>query len=684
MDINDDSFLGWSDSGYPRPQLCRPSWLSLDGPWAFTPDPDDRGADLNWQRDPSVFTESITVPFPPGSDLSGIAPQDCDVVWYRRVLTAEELAAAGDAGDGQRTLLHFEAVDHVADVWVNGEHVAHHRGGYTPFSADVTRCLRPVTPTDAPAGSGQVEIVVRAEDHRTNIDQPRGKQDWRSRPHGIWYERSTGIWRDVWLETVPAHHITELTWSCDLEAATVTCDLATSGWAPGSRTRITLSQDGLPLASTTVELPAPRHRATVHLEALRNRMEWDGLVWAPGSPRLVDAVVELLPPQGRPDRVVSYLGLRSARAGTDYLHVNGAPVYVRAVLDQGYWPSSYFTAPDPQSLRADLELARDLGFNTVRVHQRTADRRFLTWADRLGIMVWGEFASPFAFSRPAVAETLAGWQEAVRRDLSHPCVVAWLPVNESWGVPGLATDPAQCAAVDALVCLTRALDPTRPVLANDGWEQLDTDIIGIHDYGTTAGELRVNYADDDAVARTLAGTGPQGRRLLVRGHERGERPVIITEFGGISLSSDDDEAWGYAVASGTRSYESALAGLFGALYDSPVLAGVCYTQLTDTAQETNGLCYADRTPKLPVERIRALVEPGERFASQIRPRVIREVSSGESRPAAQAGPTAQTASAAQAEPASPAGPAVQADPVSPAAQAGEASRTGRPAQGAES
>ncbi|HLS72244.1 MAG TPA: glycoside hydrolase family 2 TIM barrel-domain containing protein [Actinomycetaceae bacterium] len=609
--VTGDRFTAWSDAGYPRPQLCRPSWLVLDGPWQFAADPEEVGVAMGWHRTDHSFRDEIQVPFPPGSELSGISSEGAtDVVWYRRVVSAEELAGLGP---GEVLLLHFEAVDFRADVWVDGHHAASHTGGFTPFSVELERPAGPIT------------LVVRAEDRRADLSQPRGKQDWRETTHGIWYERSTGIWRDVWLEAVPRTAVRELVWTSDLDAALVRCELVFSSWLDrGAEVEVELSLAGEVLGRTTASVHGQSAEVTVHLPALANRMEWPELVWAPEHPTLLDATVELRA-RGEADTVVSYLGLRSVHTDERYLRLNDRPVYIRAVLDQGYWPQSFLTAPDHAALRTDLQLSKDLGFNTVRIHQRVPDRRFLTWADRIGIMVWAEFPAAFEFSRRAVERTVSEWMSAVRRDLSHPSIVVWVPFNESWGVPAVAGDLRQQALVDGVVALTRSLDPTRPVIANDGWEQLDTDLVTLHDYAATGQELEVAYRDDLAVGETVHGNGPQGRRTILRDRWAADKPVIVSEFGGISLRAKEDAAWGYSVATDPEDLGRRLRELFEALRASTTLSGYCYTQLTDTGQETNGLCFADRTPKLPVDQLRDIVMgDGAEFAGQRRPRTIRE------------------------------------------------------------
>jgi len=277
------------------------------------------------------------------------------------------------------------------------------------------------------------------------------------------------------------------------------------------------------------------------------------------------------------------------------------------VLEQGYWPTSHLTAPTLEAYRAEVELIKELGFTAARLHQKVEDPRFLFWADTLGLLIWGETANAYAYSPRAAAALTSEWTEIVEQCRPHPSVVTWVPMNESWGVRDLADSAPQKDLTIALTALTRALDPTRPVISNDGYELTGGDIIALHDYTTDAEQLAAHYADDDATERTITGRGPQRRRPIddAAQHLSEDAPVMVTEFGGIAYAAEG--TWGYATVSTPEEFEEKVGGLFAALNASPVLAGHCYTQLTDTLQEANGLATAGRRPKLDAAVIRALV-----------------------------------------------------------------------------
>jgi beta-galactosidase/beta-glucuronidase len=586
------------DGTYPRPQLVREQWTSLDGEWEFEHDDDDRGLTERWYADRG-FGRTIIVPFAPESTASGIGDTGFHaVVWYRRSVSTQ-------AGAGQRVLLHFGAVDHSARVWVNGAEVGSHVGGQTPFTFDITAAL---------AEDGSAVIVVRAEDDPHDLELPRGKQDWLRDPHVIWYTRTTGIWQTVWLETVPEVAVAGIGWTIDLVDGSVTGAIEVSG-ADTAEVRVTLSLGGEHLATATATAGNGRAVIVLHVAGLRPGQAREAMLWSPENPVLIDAAVRISTHGEVRDEVWSYLGARTAAVAAGTFQLNGVPYFVRAVLEQGFWPQSLLTAPDDDARRQEIELVKGLGFNTARIHQKVEDPRFLYWADRLGLLIWGETAAAYDFSPRAVELLTAEWMRIVARDRSHPCVVTWVPVNESWGVQDIARSEPQRQYVRALATLTRALDPTRPVVSNDGWEHVDSDIFTVHDYTTDPVVLAERYATTGGVRHLPDRMGPQDRVLslsdeLSAGVRTGAVPVMVSEFGGISFSADG--TWGYATVDSDGAYRDLLGGLFAAVGDRSAVAGFCYTQLTDTMQEANGLLTADRVPKLPIDVMRDIVTGGGR------------------------------------------------------------------------
>ena len=626
---------------HPRPQLVRARWTALDGPWGFAYDDDDTGRGAGWHRDDAPFTRQIIVPFPPESAASGIGDDSFHpIVWYRRTFThavAGNAARRGRRGPrrpataqatDERLLLHFGAVDYRAQVWVNGQLVATHEGGQTPFSADITEALR--------ADSDEQVIVVRAEDQPTDLTQPRGKQFWEQQSRGIWHSRTTGIWQPVWLEPLGARHIAAVRWTPDADRAALGLAVTLNATPRYPlRLRVQLHLGDTPLADDTYTLTEATfaREIAVAAEGLYPATRANQLYWTPENPNLIAATLTLLDGETTLDEVGSYAGLRSVGIARGQFQLNGRPYYQRLVLQQGYWPESHLAAPDAAALRREAELVKELGFNGVRIHQKVEDPRFLFWCDRLGLLVWGEMANAFLFSTTAVERLTREWLDVVRRDYSHPCIVTWMPLNESWGVPALPRDPAQQHYVQALYHLTHALDTTRPVIGNDGWEHLANDIWGIHDYAPRGATLLARYGTPEALARRLDGTdpAPQSRILTLAGVAHAGQPVLLTEFGGITLAPAGGERWfGYDTVADTEEYLARYREYIEAILACPTLFGFCYTQFTDTAQETNGLLTADRRHKLDPAAVRAITAaPSQAIPAEFIHRIQRKVETGQ-------------------------------------------------------
>jgi beta-galactosidase/beta-glucuronidase len=337
------------------------------------------------------------------------------------------------------------------------------------------------------------------------------------------------------------------------------------------------------------------------------------LLWSPRNPTLLQAEIALMSSAGAViDTARSYTALRSVALEGDRFVLNGRPYFLRMALDQGYWPDTGLTGPDDEAYVKDIRLARAMGFNGVRKHQKVEDPRYLYWADRLGMLVWEEMPSAYRFTRTAVRRVLREWEAIIARDASHPCIVAWVPINESWGVPNLPQSAVERHYVEALYHLTKSLDWTRPCVGNDGWEIVATDIIGVHDYDSNPERLRHRYHGDRMLPHVLHQERPGGRRLVLGERQYADHPVVLSEFGGVKLSSLEG-TWGYSQSDNGEE----LARLYERLMDSVrslgVLTGFCYTQFSDTYQEANGLLDCHRNPKVPLARIRAATmgPPGE-------------------------------------------------------------------------
>jgi hypothetical protein len=484
-------------------------------------------------------------------------------------------------------------VDYSARVWINGILAARHEGGYTPFAVDMTPFL-----------SGELqEVVVRAQDEPGDLAKPRGKQDWKLEPHGIWYPRTTGIWQTVWLEKLPATWIRQIRWTPNLERWAIALEARLGGLRRGTYCLgLKLRAGSQMLLDDTYRVIAGEVNRRVGfsdpgIDDFRN-----DLLWSPESPRLIEAQLELKSAEGELiDSVQSYTALRTFTVQGDRVLLNGRPYPLRLVLDQGYWPETGMTPPSDEAARHDVELVRRMGFNGVRKHQKIEDPRYLYWADRLGLLVWAEMPSAYRFTKRSILRLTREWTAVLARDYSHPCIVAWVPLNESWGVPNLPDSAEERHYVRTLYHLTKTLDPTRPVVGNDGWESVVTDIIGIHDYDQNAMRLARRYRAGET-SPSLAPSERSGGRLLVL-EKQENLPVVLSEFGGLALSDSSSKTWGYSQAANRAEFLNRYRTLLAAVRSIGMFTGFCYTQFTDTYQEVTGLLFADRTPKIPFDDI---------------------------------------------------------------------------------
>jgi beta-galactosidase/beta-glucuronidase len=582
------------DLSYPRPQLRRGRWLSLDGPWRFA---FDDGMRHRIPSDVGRWPMRIEVPYAPECTRSGIGDtgfhQAC---WYQREfeLTQDKFPR------GNRVFLHFGAVDYHARVWVNDTKVAEHEGGHTPFSADITFALR---------GDGPQRVTVWAHDDPHDLEKPRGKQDWKLEPHGIWYPRTTGIWQSVWLESVPRTYVATLRWTPSVDRWEIALSATVCGDSSDDlRLAVRLTSKGRVLAHDSYAVVGDEVHRRIGLSDPGVDDYRNELLWSPESPTLIQVDIQLMRGSEVIDEVQSYTALRSIAVQREKILLNGRPYNMRLVLDQGYWPDTLMTAPSEAALRHDVELAKAMGFNGVRKHQKIEDPRYLYWADVLGLLVFSEMPSAYRFTGKAIKRLLREWIEAMERDVSHPCVVIWVPFNESWGVPELNNLPAARDAVAAFYHLTKTFDPSRLVIGNDGWESSATDVIGIHDYDCDPAHMRMRYGAEVKPQEVVDRRWTGGRILTLDGYPHRGQPICLSEFGGVAFAPDDraapENGWGYAQAHSAEEFEHMVCTVIEVARTTAMFSAFCYTQFADTFQEVNGLLYADRTPKIPLDRLR--------------------------------------------------------------------------------
>ncbi|ROV97418.1 hypothetical protein VMCG_06936 [Cytospora schulzeri] len=637
---------------YPRPDFQRGNleWTSLNGSWDFYFDDSDTGLSENWQLStpPASLKRTIQVPYAFQAPASGVNIREAhEVLWYSRSIKDIRTEEARKRGD--HLVLRFGAVDYECHVWINGSFVGSHRGGHVPFDLDATSAI--------PQG-GEAQVTLRVRDSPYDLAQPRGKQYWGPEPESIFYTPSSGIWQNVWLEAVPAMRIgtssegTVLR-SNDIKNGVLHAKVAIVGRKvqTACSVEITASFLGLDVGKVTGVLPKDREYVDLDLsmrlpkgqyEKVAGTLAEDESVWRDGlalwsleHPLLYDLTIRLFGSSGHMvDEVQTTTGMRSIdwQRGDSTFRLNDRPIFQSLCLDQGYWPETLITPPSADALKEDIELSKKVGFNGCRKHQKIEDPVFLYWADRLGYLVWGEIANAYEFSDDYVSRFNQEWTEAVKRDINHPSIVAWTPVNESWAYPKLRENSQegidQRNHIRQLYYLTKTLDSTRPINDNCGWEHVLTDLSTFHEYADGPDVERICSALPNILHR-LTGE-PEGRPMFVppvygpnavvmdlaTTHKSGA-PVICSEFGGVNIAPADKtgtgkkfstEDWGYTTASDPEDLLKRLEKLAVGVVHGGHCSGMVYTQLTDIEQEVNGVYTYDRRAKIDPARVKAIFD----------------------------------------------------------------------------
>lgn len=580
---------------YPRPQFVRRQWQCLNGEWQFEVDMGDSGRERGLLDRPLMQT--ITVPFCPESILSGVDNNDfLNAVWYRRTVTVP----ADFRGD--RLLLHFQAVDCDATVWVDGEEVRRHRGGFTPFAVELD--LSPGTSFD---------LVLRARDFSTD-PQPRGKQARTLRGSGAIYCRTTGIWQTVWMEPVARTRLDRPKITPDVANGRLLLEQPVVNTRPGMTLIASMTSQGAAVSEARVTT-GPDFSPLLVLDIPKAQRH----LWSPDSPHLYDIRLQLIDQGELVDEATTYAGLRSISIDGKAILLNGRPVFQRLVLDQGYYPDGVMTAPDDEALIRDIELSQAVGFNGARLHQKVFEERFLYHADRLGYLVWGEFGDwgcqgfgpTSGEQQKPGADYITQWLEVLERDYSHPSIIGWCPLNETWQAM-LDRITMLDDVTRGMFLATKAVDKTRPVLDASGYSHRvpESDVYDSHDYTQDPAIFAEHHA------HVAKGAPFINKRIRANGSAvefsigyRGQ-PFFVSEFGGIWWNPDaakGEDSWGYGERpKNIDEFYLRFEGLCRVLLDDPAMFGYCYTQLTDVFQEQNGIYRFDRSAKFDSARLRAI------------------------------------------------------------------------------
>jgi len=557
--------------------MRRDDWENLNGAWEFETDMSNSGMDRRlWEKEP--FDRIITVPFCPESRLSGVGFTDfMPALWYRKTVSVPAEKLSG------RVLLHFGAVDYFSRVWVNGSEAGTHSGGYSSFSFDITKYL----------SAGDNSITVYAYDDNRRGRQPSGKQSALYQSHGCHYTRTTGIWQTVWLEYTPLNYIKSARITPDVanRAVCIEAELSCRG---EFLFKAEASFRGARQGEASVLVSGSHARLAVALEEL--------FLWDAGVPNLYDLKLTLTgrTPGGPPrDEVTSYFGMRSVDWDGRAIRINGRPLFLRLVLDQGFYPDGIYTAPTDEALINDIRLSMELGMNGARLHEKVFEERFLYHADRMGYLVWGEHANwGLDADRPeGLLHFLPEWMEVLERDYNHPSIIGWCPFNETWDRG--SSQPGEPGVLYGVYKVTKLYDKTRPVIDTSGYYHVITDIYDTHDYRQDAAAFAESYRD--LKPGEIYDPKPDTQAY-------GGQPFFVSEYGGMRWQTDGGGGWGYSSPDSEEELVARYEALTDALTQCEAVCAFCYTQLYDTEQECNGLYTYAREKKFSdaaYERIKA-------------------------------------------------------------------------------
>lgn len=565
---------------YPRPQLVRgdESWINLNGKWFFEIDNAESGGQRGLYK-MDRYEKEIIVPFVPESEASGIENVDFMTrVWYCRTFTLPE---SFDSTKG-KILLHFGAMNYEGQVWINDAFMGEHKGGYVPATFDITTAVQ----------AGENRINVTCKNEVRNPLQPSGKQCSSYANHGCFYTRCTGIWQTVWIEYVPNIYIDSIKMLPDVKGEKLDVTVYLAGGNADITAKVFYKGEFVSEAKALSHCNTATFSVNVP----------DPHLWNVGAPELYD--IEITAGE---DKITSYFGMRSVDIVGNKFMLNDKSVFMRLVLDQGYYEKGIYTALSDDEFVRDIKLSMEAGFNGARMHMKVFEPRFIYHADKMGYLLWDEFPNwGLDIARPeAMNSMIPEWLQILRRDVNSPAVIGWCAFNESWpgGSPTL---------YNTTYDITKMFDPTRPVIDTSGWIHLGkTDIFDVHDYVQPKDEFKAHYVglvDGSDVFYNGEGGGPSAP------YDR-KMPFFVSEFGGSFWDIDTKEEshgqesgnpWGYGDAPKTKEeLQQRMIDLCTILLDNPGVCGFCYTQFTDVMQEMNGVFSFDRRSKVDLEKVHA-------------------------------------------------------------------------------
>lgn len=573
---------------YPRMNMVRDSFINLNTEWEFEFDDLNVGHKEKW-FEKHDFSKKINVPFAFQSKLSGIEdPSFHDRVWYKLKFNSEKLLETEDL------LLHLEGVDYYSEVYLNGYLLKYHYGGHIGYEVTLTDYLK----------EGENELVVFAFDPSSDRRIHRGKQDWELESHAIWYTRTSGIYKPVWMEKVSKERIKQFFITTKLENYKINFDLETT-IKKGNLIFEVKDENRSLEYKFVINKDKDNYSFELPVKFVNNRL------WSVESPFLFDVKITLLNDQfEKVDEVSTYFGIREITTKDHKVYLNNKRIYQKLVLNQGYFKDGILTAPTKEDLENDLKYMKEMGFNGCRIHQKSEDQYFLYLADKLGFLIWQECGANYEYSNLSPRRLINEWIEIIKNNFNHPSIIVYTPFNESWGIENIYNNKEITSHVLSLYYLIKSIDNTRLVISNDGWEHAKTDLLTIHNYAhgnKDEVEKFERFKFNLSNRENILSFNNINRYIINPGFKDEDQPVLLTEFGGIAFKKDTNElAWGYTTSSSEEEYINDLKRIYGAIKESSTIEGICYTQFTDVEQEVNGLMTYDRQFKVDPKIIKSI------------------------------------------------------------------------------
>ena len=568
----------------PRPQFVRQNYTSLDGVWDFRFDDEDNGEILNYQ---AGFEKEydIKVPFAYQTPASGINIQTrCDHVWYQRHISIKKQ-------EGKRYLLHLEGSDYITKVYLNGKYVGRDIGCYHRETFDLT---------DFIDREDNLLVIKCSDDYST--ERPRGKQRWKDENFECFYVDTTGLYKTVWMEEVSDTYLNTVKITPNFNKKNVEFIFDVLNIKKNSLL-VRITYEGKLINEKEIKVhPDKENRMVLSLGE-------EIYPWEVGDAKLYDVEFILKDKENIIDEVSSYFGLRKIEAKKGQIYLNGHVLYQRLVLDQGYYLEGHLTQINNEQLLKDITLMQEAGFNGCRKHEKVEDERFLYYADILGYLMWSEMPSMYTCTAKARQTFEKEWMRTMKQQYNHPCVITWTIFNESWGIPNVKTNKVEQDFAVRMYNITREYDKTRFIQVNDGWDHTVSDIASIHHYEQDPELFRSCFDRKSKI------TGKKFKRhsrsLMCDGYKYKGQPFMFTEFGGTAYegATKGTRNWGYGTSvKDDEDFLARFGGLIKAINSYPYSCGYCYTQLSDVQQEVNGLLYENRTPKIPLAKIKEILD----------------------------------------------------------------------------